>query len=174
MAQVHHGKDAVVAELKLKLLFMLLVYPLLEIAGFVLVGGKIGLLPTLALVVSAAGIGIWILRRQAMLAGQGLRGSLGDLRTSVTMMAEGALVSFAAILLILPGFLTDLVAIVLLIPPLRRLILATMAGRIVMHRHVPPKPADKADSTVIDATYYETDPDAAKLPASKGSGWTRH
>ncbi len=174
-AQVHLGEEAVVAELKLKLLFVLLVFPLVEIAGFVLVGGRIGLLPTLGLVVLAAGIGIWILRRQAMLAGRGLRGSLGDLRTSGAMMAQGALVSLAAVLLILPGFLTDMAGIVLLIPPLRRLLVVALAGRITVSRERPQAPADRAATTIIDGTYFETDPDpATPPPGSTGSGWTRH
>jgi UPF0716 protein FxsA len=174
-AQVHLGEAAVVVELKLKLLFVLLVFPLVEIAGFVLVGGQIGLLPTLALVVLAAGIGILILRRQAMLAGHGLRGSLGDLRNSGALLAQGALVSLAAVLLILPGFLTDMAAIVLLIPPLQRLLVVALAGRITVRRDRPHAPADRAETTIIDATYFETDPDpATPPPGSTGSGWTRH
>jgi UPF0716 protein FxsA len=172
MAQVHHGKDAVVAELKLKLLFVLVAFPLVEIAGFVLVGGQIGLLATLGLVVVAGGFGFWILRRQAVSAGQDLRGSLQDLRSSGAMMANGALISVAAVLLILPGFLTDLAAILLLIPPFRRWLVAALAGRIATRGDVR---GDRADNTIIDGTYFETDPDpAAQPPGNTGSGWTRH
>jgi UPF0716 protein FxsA len=106
-------------ETELKALILLLAYPLAEIAGFVLVGGWIGVLPTLGLVILSAVLGVVLLRRQALAAGQDLRGSLQGIRGPVDALADGALIALGAMLLIVPGFLSDLAAIPLLIPPLR-------------------------------------------------------
>lgn len=163
----------------MKLLLLLLAYPLGEIAGFVLVGGWIGLLPTLGLVLFSAALGVWLLRSQARIAGRDLRGSLRDFKMPVVTVAEGALVSFGAILLILPGFLSDLAAMPLLIPQVRRALIAKVSRRATFSARAQTTDGYDApgrrDPTIIDGTYYETDPDPATRPVpDQPSGWTRH
>jgi UPF0716 protein FxsA len=156
-----------------KALILLLAYPLAEIAGFVLVGGWIGVLPTLGLVILSGLLGALVLRRQAMVAGQDLRGSLQGIRGPVDSLADGALVVLGAMLLIVPGFLSDLVAIPLLIAPLRRALVAAVSARVASRR--PASRHASADATIIDGTFYEVDPDEApKVPRDVPSGWTRH
>jgi UPF0716 protein FxsA len=161
-------------ETELKALILLLAYPLAEIAGFVLVGGWIGVLPTLGLVILSAILGVVLLRRQALVAGQDLRGSLQGIRGPVDALADGALIALGAMLLIVPGFLSDLAAIPLLIPPLRRALLAGLSGRIAARRRASGASA-AASVTIIDGTFYEVDPDEAPVPPRDApSGWTRH
>jgi UPF0716 protein FxsA len=157
-----------------KALIFLLAYPLAEIAGFVLVGDWIGVLPTLGLVILSGLVGTLVLRRHAMVAGQDLRGSLQGIRGPVGSLADGALVVLGAMLLIVPGFLGDLVAIPLLIPPLRRALVAGLSGRFAARRDASGRGA-AADVTIIDGTFYEVDPDEPpKVPRDGASGWTRH
>lgn len=159
---------------KVKMLILLLAYPLAEIAAFVLVGGWIGVLPTLGLVILSAIVGVVVLRRQAAVAGQDLRGSLQGIRGPVTALADGALVALGAMLLIIPGFLSDLAAIPLLISPLRRVLVTTLSGRLVARGPDPGRSAE-ANETIIDGTFYEVDPDAPPTPPrDQPSGWTRH
>ena len=159
--------------MELKALFLLLAYPLVEIAGFVLVGGWIGVLPTLGLVILAAALGVFLLRRQARIAGQDLRGSLQGIRGPIDALADGALVALGAMLLIVPGFFSDIAAIPLLIPPLRRAIVAGLSGRVSARRATRASPTNSA--TIIDGTFYEVDPDAPpSTPRDHPSGWTRH
>jgi UPF0716 protein FxsA len=161
-------------DMELKALILLLTYPLAEIAGFVLIGGWIGVLPTLGLVILSAVVGVFLLRRQAMVAGQGLRGSLQGIRGPVDTLADGALVALGAILLIVPGFLSDLAAIPLLIPPLRRAVLAAVSGRVASRRRSA-GPSAAANVTIIDGTFYEVDPnETPSTPRDHPSGWTRH
>ena len=158
----------------MKFLLLLMAYPLGEIAGFVLVGGWLGLLPTLGLVLLAGVAGTWILRRQALIAGRGLR-SMHALRSPGALLADGALTSLGAVLLILPGFLSDLAAIPLLIPPLRRALLAALAGRVVVRDPARTGPEGPADSTIIDGTYFEAEPEPPSQSGNgRPSGWTRH
>ncbi len=161
-------------DIELKALILLLAYPLVEIAGFVLVGGWIGVLPTLGLVVLSAVLGVVVLRRQARVAGQDLRGSLQGIRGPVITLADGALVALGAMLLIVPGFFSDLAALPLLIAPLRRALIAALAGR-VQARQRTPGPTATANATIIDGTFYEVDTDETPSAARDNpSGWTRH
>lgn len=151
----------------LLLLFVLL--PLLEIAGFVIVGGWIGLWPTLALVVLAAMAGVVLIRAQGAGLAFDLRGEMGRMRDPLSPMAHRAMKVLAGILLILPGFVTDIVALLLLVPPLREAIIRAIAARM------PPVSAQggaRSGVTVIDAEYFEVDP--GSVPRRNGpSGWTQ-
>jgi UPF0716 protein FxsA len=103
-------------------LFALLAIPILEIATFISVGQRIGVWNTIGLVLLATVIGVMVLRYQGM---ETLRKITRDLRGNTIAadgIADGFLVVLAAILLIIPGFLSDIVGLVLLLPPVRRLI----------------------------------------------------
>ncbi|QYZ69424.1 FxsA family protein [Neotabrizicola shimadae] len=149
------------------LLFVLL--PLVEIAGFVIVGGWIGLWPTLALVVLAVVLGAAVIRRQGAGLAYDLRGEMGQVRDPLSPMAHRAMKVLAGGLLIIPGFVTDIAALLLLLPPVRQGIINAMAARmgpVVRHGG----PSDNV--TVIDAEYYEVDP--GSVPRRQGpSGWTQ-
>jgi UPF0716 protein FxsA len=159
----------------MKPILLLLAYPLSEIAAFVLVGGWIGLLPTLALVILSAVSGVMIMRHQARMAGQNLRSSLGSIRGPVNTLADGALIMLGAILLIVPGFLSDLAALPLLIAPLRKGIIVLLASRAKIVTAGARTRHSSAETTIIDGTFYEVDPDAnPRSPIDPPSGWTRH
>lgn len=108
------------------LLLIFVALPLVEIALFIAIGAQIGVIATLALIVLSALLGVAILRGQqdramAMMRG-GLRVAPG------TLLAQGAFRALAGLLLILPGFLTDALGLVLLIGPVQRAILRTLAA----------------------------------------------
>lgn len=112
-------------------LFFLLL-PLIEIAGFVIVGGAIGVLPTLGLVLGSAVLGVMLLRAQGL-------GALARARTEMAangdpgrQIAHGAMIVVAAILLIIPGFFTDLLGILLFLPPVRDFAWRRLRGRVFM------------------------------------------
>jgi UPF0716 protein FxsA len=134
--------------------------PLIEIALFVVVGGWIGVWATLALVVATTLGGTLVLR------GLG-RQAVDDLRRGAGRgVAPGdmAIKALAGMLLILPGFLTDSIGLLLLVPPLRRMLVARLAARMTVVRPAQDRPAD----VVIEGEYRRVDPDAPP------SGWTRH
>ena len=105
---------------------LVLVVPLIEIALFVQIGGWLTLWPTLAVVVFSAALGVWLLRRQGEAVMSELRRSVGRAGASGRPIAHGALRVLAAILLIAPGFLTDALGLLLLVPPVRSLLLRAL------------------------------------------------
>ena len=111
------------------ILLGLLLLPLLEIAGFILVGGWIGLLPTLALLILAGVAGTWLLRLQGFLTLRRMRESMALGEPPVYEVFNGFCLAAAAILLIIPGFLTDIVALALLLPWVRRWLFDWLVSR---------------------------------------------
>ncbi|QTU99752.1 membrane protein FxsA [Rhizobium sp. YTUHZ044] len=110
----------------------ILLLPLGEIAGFVVVGRAIGLALTLALVMASFLLGVVLLRRQGIGI---LRRMSSEGRNGVMPgrdLLKPAMTVIAALLLIIPGFLTDIIAILILIPPLRDFVWRSIAKRFVV------------------------------------------
>lgn len=106
--------------------------PLLEIAGFVVVGRQIGALATVGLVLVSAMAGLMLLRHQGL-------GVMGRARTEIEagrdpsrQIAHGVMILLAAFLLIVPGFLTDIAGMLLFIPPVRDLAWNLVKRRITV------------------------------------------
>ncbi len=103
-----------------------------EIAGFILVGETIGVLPTLGLVLLGMVVGALLLRRQGIATLMRVREELAADRPPARPLAEGALLAFAALLIILPGFVTDLIGILLFIPFVRERIFQAFRSRLAV------------------------------------------
>ena len=97
--------------------------PALEIFLLIKIGGEIGALNTLALIFLTAIIGIYYARIQGI---ETLRSGLKNLyqnKLPIYELISGASIAFASILLIIPGFFTDTIGFLLLIPFSRRMII---------------------------------------------------
>lgn len=156
-------------------LILLIAWPLIEIGLFVEIGGRLGLWPVLGLVLGTAALGIAVLRAQSARAQLGLRQAMEGFGNPAAPLAEEALILVAGGLLILPGLFADALGLLLLLPPLRRLLIARLSRRVVVQRFgMAPQGArhDPAEPGVIDGEFQEIDP---KNPSIRGtSGWTRH
>lgn len=156
------------------LLIAFIAVPMIEIALFIQVGGVIGLWWTLAIVLATAVAGSLLVRMQGALALAQLRGSLQELRDPTEPIAHGALILFAGALLLTPGFFTDTVGLLLLVPAVRSSVLRYLASRVRVERFtvggMPPR-HEPHRPDVIDGDYVEIDPDNDPRPPS---GWTRH
>jgi len=151
----------------------LLLWPLVEIALFVTLGGAIGLWLTLAVVVGTGILGVAILRRLGFRSAERLRAEMDRMRDPVGAAGDSALLALAAMLLILPGFLTDALGALLLVPPFRRLLVAQLAARVGFASMRSDQPARRSDGIVIDGEFVEVDPQEPRRPGPP-SGWTRH
>jgi len=106
--------------------------PILELWVILEVGGLIGVLPTLALLLIMSLLGATLLRRQGRDAWRRFNAALAERRFPGREVADGLLITIGGALLLTPGFVTDGVGLLLLIPPTRaiaRRLLRTWAGR---------------------------------------------
>ena len=100
-----------------------IVLPALEIFFMIKIGAEIGAFNTVALIFLTALVGIFYARLQGI---QTLKSGLINLyqnKIPIYELVSGASIAFAALLLIIPGFLTDLVGFILLIPITRNILL---------------------------------------------------
>ena len=105
-------------------LILIIGIPLIEIYLFIKIGSQIGALNTVFLILSTAIIGVVYVRYEGF---NTLKSGLNQIvkkQVPVYEIISGATLAFAAFLLILPGFATDLVGILLVIPFTRRIILS--------------------------------------------------
>ncbi len=122
------------------IILLLLVVPVAEIAVFVEVGSRIGVGMTLLLVVASAVVGIWLVRAQGFATATRVQAMIARGESPAMGMLEGLALLAAGVMLVLPGFLTDIAAFVLLIPPLRRRIIRLymrhmrVEGSVTYHR----------------------------------------
>lgn len=100
---------------------MVLALPVAEIAMFIVVGSKIGVLATIGLIFAGSLAGILLLRFQGLGSLARLRAALERGETPAGEVADGAIILLAGILLITPGFITGALGVLLFIPPVRRL-----------------------------------------------------
>lgn len=117
-------------------LLIFLLVPLAEIYFLIVVGGWIGALPTVLLVVATAVAGAALARYQGFATLQRLQATLARGEAPALEMLEGVLLLIGALLLLTPGFFTDLAGFVCLVPPSRR----WLALRGLRHFIVPPGP----------------------------------
>ena len=102
------------------LLLIILFVPLIEIYLFIQIGGQIGAFNTIIIILLTAVVGIYFVRLQGIST---LRSGVYELyknQLPIYEMMSGAALAVAALLLIIPGFLTDLIGFLLIIPFTRK------------------------------------------------------
>ena len=154
-------------------LVLLLLLPILEIAVMIQVGTWIGVGPPLLLLLAGGIAGSILLKRQGLATLRRAQESLDRGEPPVGAVFTGFCVVAGAILLMIPGFLTDIVGILLLVPFLRdaagRWLLDRMraSGNVRMWTSQTGGPGTAARTQVIDVEYSEVDPDAPRLEESR-------
>ena len=128
-------------------IILILGLPLIEIYLFIKVGSQIGALNTILLIIVTAVVGLWYARYEGF---NTLRSGMSQLLKNEMPLYEiisGAAIAFAALLLILPGFATDIIGILLVFPLTRKLILSKYS----------PKKNKKSDKNFIEGEYEDID-----------------
>jgi UPF0716 protein FxsA len=108
------------------LLLFLMIFvgaPLVELYFLIKVGSQIGAFPTIFLTIFTALLGGWMVRAQGFSTLIKVRGSMDRGEVPAFEMMEGAILLVCGFLLLLPGFVTDFVGFLFLVPPVRRWIL---------------------------------------------------
>jgi UPF0716 protein FxsA len=132
-----------------------LVVPILEIYVIIQVGQVIGAWWTVLLLVADSIFGSWLLRREGVRAWRALQTALTEGRMPARELADAALIVFGGTLMITPGFVTDAVGLVAILPftrPFaRRLLTAAVSRRLVVRNaRRPGPPGDVVQGEVVD------------------------
>ena len=113
-----------------RLLLLFIVVPLVELYLLLRVADSVGVGTTILLVIGTGVLGSILARREGSAAWRGIREALASGRPPMGEIRDGALIVFAAALLLTPGILTDLIGFSLLFPPTRRWWVASVGGRM--------------------------------------------
>jgi len=126
-------------------LIAIILVPVIEIYLFIKIGSQIGAFNTISLIFITAIIGIFYARYEG----------LNTLKSGFTQLIKnelpayeiisGAIIAFAAMLLIIPGFMTDIIGFLLIFPLTRKLILKNLSSKF--------KVKTKRDENFIDGEY---------------------
>ncbi|MCH1866878.1 FxsA family protein [Nocardioides sp. CFH 31398] len=107
-----------------------LVVPLVELFVLIQVGEVIGAWPTVGLLLLSAVVGGWLVRREGRRAWRALTTALQSGRMPARELADAGLVLVGGVLMVAPGFVTDLVGILLILPLTRPLARAALTGMV--------------------------------------------
>jgi len=145
-----------------KFLFLVfLIVPIFEIFLLIEVGSVIGTIPTIFLVVFTAVLGAWLLRIQGFSTVRRVRNSIAKGEIPAIEMLAGILLLICGALLLTPGFFTDTVGFLLLIPTVRRGLVLWFLSRINIIRAGVRKEGTKAEGEhrprIIEGEYRKED-----------------
>lgn len=132
----------------------IIVLPLLEIAAFVAVANSIGLGEAIVLAIAAGVLGLVILRQQGMVTLERARRAVERGEVPVAEVFDAIALLAAGVLLLLPGFLTDVLALLLILPPVRQALRRWLAART----RAAPQGGERRPP-LIEGEFTEIDPD---------------
>lgn len=135
----------------MRLFLVLLAVPLIEIALFVQIGGELGLFTTLAIVIGTAVGGVALIRSGGPRTMGEINSALQTETDPTAPLLRGVMRVIAGVLLIVPGFFTDLLGLIVLLPPVQTMVLA----RVPRQRRQPSARATRGDVIDGDFTVHE-------------------
>jgi UPF0716 protein FxsA len=125
---------------------LILVVPILELYTFVRVSDAVGFLNALGILIAVSLVGVWFVKRAGLRVWARFNEQLAAGTTPSKEVADGVCLLLAGLLLVIPGFVTDAVGVLLLLPPIRAL-----ARRMMVRRYAGGGPV-----RVIQASYRRT------------------
>jgi UPF0716 protein FxsA len=142
----------------LPVVLLFIAVPLAELAVIIQVGEAIGVWWTIGLLVLDSILGWWLMRHQGRVTWRRFNDAMRAGRVPAREVLDGALVIFGGALLLTPGFITDILGFLLLIPPSRAVVRAVLVRRLA-HRMVAsagPRPRGDYD---VEGTAVDVDPE---------------
>jgi len=111
-------------------LILLVALPIAELAVLVQVASATSVLDTIGLLILVSIVGVWLAKREGLWVVARMRETQARGEAPSRELADGALILLAAGLLVLPGFISDAVGILLLLPPVRALVRTLLLRRL--------------------------------------------
>lgn len=113
----------------LVLALLFLVVPIIELYVIIQVANAVGVLNTLGLLILDSVVGGWLMKREGLGVLRRLQAKLSGGELPSTELIDGFLILFGGALMLAPGFLTDLLGMALLLPPVRAVVRRLLARR---------------------------------------------
>jgi len=117
------------------ILFLIIIIPVVEIYLFIKIGAQIGAITTILLIFITAVLGIYYARYEGLNTLRAGFSQLSKQETPAYEVISGAAIAFAALLLIVPGFATDLLGFFLIFPITRRIFLKKFSKKFSAKRN---------------------------------------
>jgi UPF0716 protein FxsA len=150
------------------LLFAILSLPIIEIAVLIYVGSNIGVFPTIGLIILTGLLGMMLLRIQGFAVLSSIRAEIDQGQIPDKSVADAAMIALAGVFLIIPGFISDIIGILLFLPPVRALIRSAIGRRVTIVRS---SAGTRADVVDLDPADYQRNDMDADTPANASSPW---
>ena len=112
------------------LFLLFFVAPIAELYVIIRVGAEIGFLNTVGLIIAVAIVGSWLVRREGLRTWRRFNEQLASGHLPTREIVDGVLILGAGALLLTPGFLSDVIGVLLLVPPTRAMIRAIVMRRL--------------------------------------------
>jgi UPF0716 protein FxsA len=152
------------------LVALFILVPIAELAVIIQVGQAIGVWWTIAILIADSILGSLLMRSQGRAAWRRFNAALGAGRVPAREVADGVLVIFGGALLLTPGFLSDIVGLLFLLPPtralIRRVFLRQALKRVTISMagmQAPPR-ADGRRSDDVEGSAVDVDPQPGRRP----------
>ncbi|MCK5215470.1 MAG: membrane protein FxsA [Candidatus Omnitrophica bacterium] len=114
------------------LILLFTVLPAVELALLIKIGGHIGVMNTLTVIILTGVIGAYLARIQGFTVMRNIQESMNQGRMPTEEMLDGVMILVGGIVLLTPGFLTDTIGFLLLIP-ITRLLIKNLVRRYIHH-----------------------------------------
>ena len=152
------------------LLLLFILIPLLEIWLFILLGGFIGIYPTLFIILVTAILGTFLVKTQGVNVLKEIQSKFNELENPTEPIVHGAMILFAGALLLTPGFFTDTVGFLLLLPKVRRAAFFWLRNKVNLVKYSSPERSggDKNKYSDIEVTDYK------EVEPEEKSPWTNN
>jgi len=136
------------------ILLLIILVPIIEIYLFIKIGAQIGAISTILLILSTAIIGIYYAKYEGL---NTLKSGFAQLSRNMSPtyeMISGAAIAFAALLLIIPGFATDIMGFLIIFPVTRKFIFSKFSKEL--------KPKKTEKNNFIDGEFEDIESDDDK------------
>jgi UPF0716 protein FxsA len=114
------------------LVLVFLVMPLVELAVIIQIGGAIGVLNTVGLLLLSSIVGGWLMKREGIGVLRRMQAAVAAGRVPGKELADAALILFGGALMVAPGFITDVLGMLLLLPPVRAVVRAALRRKLAV------------------------------------------
>ena len=147
-----HRKEGIIM---FRLLFVLfIIIPIIEISVLMQVGELLGMWPTIGIVILSAWLGAKYVRQQGLATMQSVQAKMAQGEMPSSEIVTGLMLLVAGVLLVTPGFVTDIFGLSLLVPSVRQVIAASVQKHINVNAHVA---GNRADASFHTGNTYENE-----------------